>query len=123
MEVSRELRDPLLLNVTYIELGDIELCAGNLAEAQAISTNNASSAFQGLGQQAFVSHELESFAFIAQAKTSRSARRVCWAQPRRCARGSGPRSLGSSASKRNTKRAVAWLHTQLDEAAYRAHLV
>ena len=34
VEVYQELRDPLLLNMSYHDLGDIELRAGNLAEAR-----------------------------------------------------------------------------------------
>jgi predicted ATPase/class 3 adenylate cyclase len=119
VEVYQELRDPLLLNMSYHELGDIELRAGNLAEARRY-LQNCILVFQELGQQAFVAHELESFAFIAQAdnQPARAARLLGAAEA--VQEGIGTSAMGVERLKNEYNRAIAWLHTQLDETAYDA---
>ncbi len=118
--VLQDLRDPLTLHQAYSELADIELRAGNLAEARRY-LQECILTFQRLGQLAFMAHALESFAYIAQA--------VC--QPKRAAillgaaeavqEGLGISAIGVERIQSEYERTVAWLHTQLDEIAYQAH--
>ena len=120
VDISQGLRDDLLLNMGYSELGDIELGAGNLDEARRYHRQSII-AMQKLGQQAFVIHGLEGFALIAQAQN----------QPARAARllgavealieGTGISAVGIFRMQNEYEKAVAWLHAQLDESAYRTY--
>ena len=117
LDISREQHDPLLLNGTYNELGDISLLSGSLAEAQHF-LEKCIVGFQQVGQKAFVSHELESFAFIArrQNQPERTARLLSAAEAVR--EGIGTSALGIERLEAEFDGAVAWLHAQLDEAAF-----
>jgi len=119
VEVYQELRDPLLLNMSYHELGDIELRAGNLAEARR-HLQNCILAWQEFGQQAFVAHELESFAYIARAQNEplRAARLLGAAEA--VLEGIGTSAVGVERLEDEYQKTVIWLHTQLDETAYEA---
>jgi non-specific serine/threonine protein kinase len=119
VEVYRGLRDPNALNQAYSELGDIALGAGDLAEARRYH-QQAILAWQELDQVAFVAHELESFAFIAQAE-NQPARAACLLGAAEAVQeGIGTSAIGVERLENEYKRTVAWLHAQLDETAYDA---
>ncbi len=118
--VFQDTGDPLVLHIAYIELGDTELCAGNLLEAERYH-RQCILAFQQFGNRAFISHGLESFAFIAQARNQpeRTARLLGAAEGLR--EGIGVSEFGVERLENEYKIAVAWLHAQFDETAYRTH--
>jgi predicted ATPase/class 3 adenylate cyclase len=120
LDIFQELRDPLLINAVYNQLGDIELCAGNLPEAQKYH-RQCILAIKELGQRAYVAHELESFAFIAHAQNQpeRAARLLGAAEGLR--ERLGITTLGVERLETEYERAVAWLHSQFEEAVYHAH--
>ena len=103
----------------YCELGDIELRAGNLPEARRLH-RQCILAFQEFGGRAYVAHELESFAFIAQAdnQPARAARLLGAAEAVQERIGTSP--FGVERLENEYKKTIAWLHTQLDETAYDA---
>jgi tetratricopeptide (TPR) repeat protein len=117
LDISREQHDPLLLSLTYNELGDISLLSGSLVEAQHF-LEKCIVAFQQIGQKAFVAHELESFAFIArrQNQPERTARLLSAAEAVR--EGVGTSVLGIERLEAEFEGAVSWLKAQLDEAAF-----
>ncbi len=119
VDVYRELRDPLALNQAYNDLGDIELRAGNLPEAQRLH-RQCILASQEFGARAFVAHELESFAFIAQAD-NQPARAACLLGAAEAMQeGIGTSAFGVERLENEYKRTVDWLHAQLDETTYDA---
>ncbi len=120
LAVAQELRDQGLMYLAIYHLGDVELYADNLLEAQQ-HHRRAIVSCQELGQFALVAHELESFAYLAQALN----------QPIRAARLLGAaeavqESIGTSAVGVERlpdlyERALTWLHTRLDDATYDTH--
>jgi non-specific serine/threonine protein kinase len=117
--IAQEMRDPHLLNLARYQLGDIELRAGNLLEAQRHHLQTIL-VWQELGQIALIIHELESFAYIAREQN----------QPLRAARLLGAAeavqerirasAIGVMRLQDEYQKTVAWLHAQLDESAYDA---
>jgi tetratricopeptide (TPR) repeat protein len=120
MAVFQDLRDPITLIQAYNELADIELSAGYLAEARRYLRQSLA-AGQELDQRAFVAHALESFAFIAQAQNQplRATRLLGAAEAVR--EGLGTSAVGVHRLEADYQKAIAWLHTQLDDSAYAAH--
>jgi tetratricopeptide (TPR) repeat protein len=118
--VAQEMHDPHLLNLARYQLGDIELRAGNLLEAQRLH-HQAILVWQELGQIALIIHELESFAYMAREQN----------QPLRVAFLLGAAeavqesirisAIGVMRLQDEYQRTVAWLHTQLDESAFASH--
>ena len=117
VDVFKDLKDLATLYQAYNELADLELRAGNIAEArqnlrQGLSTGH------GLNLRAFVAHSLESYAYIAQAEN----------QPRRAARllgaaeairaGLGTSTIGVHRLDEEYASVVGWLRTTLSEADY-----
>jgi hypothetical protein len=120
LEVFRELRDTLMINMTYGELGDIELNAGSLPDAQRYH-QQCIIGLRELGQRALVVHELESFAFIAHRRNrpEPAARLLGAAEALR--EQIGVSLFGIQRLNDKYESSVAWLHTQLDETAFHAH--
>jgi tetratricopeptide (TPR) repeat protein len=120
LDIFRELHDPLLLAMTTSELGDLELRAGNYPGAYRCHEQCILS-FQEIGQQAFVIHELESFAFIAQRQNrpERTARLLGAAEALR--EEIGVSLVGILRIEDEYERAVSWLHTQFNESTFREH--
>ena len=118
--IAQGLRDPLLLNLATTWLGDIELCAGNLSEAQR-HHRQAIRTWQELHQVAFLAHELESFAYMAreQKQSLRAARLLSAAEA--VQERIGTSALGVMRLEGEYQKTVAWLHTQFDETTYAAH--
>jgi predicted ATPase/class 3 adenylate cyclase len=114
LNIFWRLRDPLLINAAYIELGDIELCAGNLLEAQKYH-RQCILAIKELGHRAYVAHELESFAFIAHAQNQpeRAARLLGAAEGLR--EGIGISVSGIERLEDEYQSAISWLKIQFDE--------
>jgi non-specific serine/threonine protein kinase len=112
--------DPLVLHIAYIELGDTELCAGNLPEAERYH-QQCILAFQQFSNRAFIAHGLESFAFIARARNqpARAARLLGAAEGLR--EGMGISVFGVERLENEYNKTIAWLHTLFDETTYRAH--
>jgi non-specific serine/threonine protein kinase len=77
--------------------------------------------WQEMGQQAFVAHELESFAFIAQRQNqAERAERLLGAAEALRER-IGTSAIGVGRLEKEYESAVSWLHSQFDETAYPAH--
>jgi tetratricopeptide (TPR) repeat protein len=119
VEVYQELRDPLLLNMSYCELGDIELRAGNLAEARR-HLQNCILVFQELGQQAFVAHELESFAYIERSQNQPVRVACLLGAAEAVLEGIGTSAVGVERLEDEYQKTVDWLHAQMNETAYEA---
>jgi MalT-like TPR region len=119
LEVFQELRDPLLLNMSNHDLADVELRAGNLAEARK-RLHNCILSWQGSGGQAFIAHELESLAYIerAQDQPERAARLLGAAEALQ--EGLGTTAAGVDRLADEYQNTVVWLHSRLDETAFGA---
>jgi predicted ATPase len=119
LAVAQELRDPSLMYIATFHLGDVELCAGNLMEAQQHHRQTIL-ACQEFGQFALAAHELESFAYIAQAQNQpvRAARLLGAAEA--VQKSIGTSAIGVERLQDEYQKAVAWLQSQLDESALAA---
>jgi tetratricopeptide (TPR) repeat protein len=118
-EIAAGLRDTLLLNMAVFRLGDIELQAGNLAESQRYLSQSIL-VFQEIGQRAYVSHGLESFAFIAKRneQPERAARLLAAGEALR--EGLGTSLIAVMRLDDEYDATIAWLHERLDDATYEA---
>jgi len=117
IELAREIREPVILSQVTTELADIELRAGNLAEAERYN-QECLLVFKRIGQRAYITHGLESLALIAQAKDQPERVACLFGAAEAVREGLGISLIGITRLENEYAIAIAWLHTRLDETAY-----
>jgi tetratricopeptide (TPR) repeat protein len=117
LAIFQDLHEQLVLNMVYSQLADIELCAGNLPEAQRIQ-QQVLLAWQQLDQRAFLAHTLESYAYIARQQDNPQRAACLLAAAEAVREGVGTSEMGIQRIEVEYKKTIAWLHSELDETAY-----